>query len=477
MRLPFLVAALVLIAQLPATGSSARDSWATASRPQIDGSDFYMFRSYEPGRQGYVTFIANYNPKQQPGSGPVYYALDPAATYDIHVSNDGDAIEDITFRFRFYNRDAGLTYGVGPEGMETAVPVPGVIAGPFGPGDDTMVNLRQTYWVQVIQGNVETGSTTGFLAASGGGAQFQMPLTNIGSKSVSGYDAYAAQFIYEVAIPGCGQTGRLFAGPREESFRANTAALRDLIDLPSLTGSPDAVPGTPTTNVFSLALEVPIGCVVEPGRSVIAGWTTARLPRNRDRRSEPSLTAAYSQRGPRTLVSRVGNPLVSELLIGMSKKDNFNASPPSQDSTFRKYFTHPAFPEIIQDLFTGLRAPDRFPRTDMVEVFLTGIPNLNAVTTEGEMLRLNTSTPVVAAADQNRLGAVAGDLAGWPNGRRPGDDVMDSFLRVIMGRYLNPNLAPSGQAPLTDGVLVNASMFNEAFPYLRAPLPGAVSQQ
>ncbi len=477
MRLPFFLAALALLANIPAAASSARDSRATANRPQIDGSDFYMFRSYEPGRHGYVTFIANYNPKQEPGSGPMYYALDPAATYDIHVSNDGDAVEDITFRFRFNNRLAGLTYGVGPEGMETSVPVPGVIAGPFGAGDDSMVNLRQTYWVQVIQGNVETGSTTGFLVAQGATAQFQMPLANIGSKSVSDYDSYAEQFVYEVAIPGCGQTGRLFAGPRLESFRANTAALRDLINVNSLTGPPDAVPGTPTTNVFSLALEVPIACVVAQGRTMIAGWTTVRLPRHRTRNSDPNLITPYSQRGMQTIVSRVGNPLVNELLIGMSRKDNFNASPPSQDSQYRKYFTHPAFPEIIQDLYPSLRAPDRFPRTDMVEVFLTGIPGLNGGGSEAELLRLNTSTPAVAADAQNRLGAVGGDMAGWPNGRRPGDDVVDSFLRVIMGRYLNPNYAPSGQAALTDGVLVNASMFDEAFPYLKAPLPGAVGTE
>jgi Domain of unknown function (DUF4331) len=166
------------------------------------------------------------------------------------------------------------------------------------------------------------------------------------------------------------------------------------------------------------------------------------------------------------------------VVIGLRDKDKFNSSEPKDDgANFLDYVTHPTLPTIIELLYgaAGVKAPTVYPRQDLVQVFLTGIPSLNELGV-GEMLRLNTATPAVSAAQQNNLGVIAGDNAGFPNGRRPGDDIVDIALRVVMGKLLPVADAPSGQLPFTDGALVNASFFTEKFPYLRAPLPGSPNE-
>jgi hypothetical protein len=167
--------------------------------------------------------------------------------------------------------------------------------------------------------------------------------------------------------------------------------------------------------------------------------------------------------------------LVNEVVIGLKDKDTFNASQPKDDAQFANYVTNPTLPALIQLLFgsAGVVAPTNFPRADLVEVFLTGIPTLNYTTAVAEMLRLNTTTPTLPAASQNNLGVIAGDAAGFPNGRRPGDDVVDIALRVMMGKLLSTTVAPSGQLPFTDGALVNAGMFQQVFPYINPPLAGS----
>jgi len=167
---------------------------------------------------------------------------------------------------------------------------------------------------------------------------------------------------------------------------------------------------------------------------------------------------------------------VNEVVIGLKDKDAFNASQHKDDAQFANYVTNPTLPALIQLLFgsAGVVAPTNFPRTDLVTVFLTGIPGLNQTTPAlAEVLRLNTSTPAVPAAQQNNLGVIGGDLSGFPNGRRPGDDVVDIALRVMMGKLLSANDAPSGQLPFTDGALVTANMFQPVFPYINPPLAGS----
>ncbi len=187
-----------------------------------------------------------------------------------------------------------------------------------------------------------------------------------------------------------------------------------------------------------------------------------------------------------TQVSRLGAPLVNEVVIGLKDKDLFNSAKPTQDAALAIYVTNPTLPELLEILFgsAGVRAPNNFPRLDLVAAFLTGLPGLNQPpsVTPSEMLRLNTDTPVTPRATQSRLGALGGDNAGFPNGRRPGDDVIDIELRVAMGALCHafpgtfgcgPADAPSGLLPFTDGAYVDATFTDATFPYLRTPLPGS----
>jgi hypothetical protein len=191
--------------------------------------------------------------------------------------------------------------------------------------------------------------------------------------------------------------------------------------------------------------------------------------------------------GPWTQVSRLGMPLVNEVVIGLDDKDRFNASKPSGDGQFIDYVTNPSLPALVESLFPAAKAPTNFPRTDLVTVFLKGIPGLNQPknVTPSEMLRLNTSIPVTAVAAQSSLGVAGGDKAGFPNGRRPADDVVDLSLRVAMGALCTltgdtdalgvgckPSDAPAGGLALTDGVRKTAADFQPAFPYFNSPLPG-----
>ena len=159
-------------------------------------------------------------------------------------------------------------------------------------------------------------------------------------------------------------------------------------------------------------------------------------------------------------------------MIGLKDKDTFNGSKPADDGQFADYITNPTLPELLEVLF-GVTAPNQFPRADLVQVFATGVPGINMNGSFGEMLRLNTSFAAVPAAQQSNLGVLGGDLAGFPNGRRLGDDVVDMSLRVVMGVLLDQVVAPSGQLPYTDGAYVDASMFDSVFPYVQDPHPGA----
>jgi hypothetical protein len=305
-------------------------------------------------------------------------------------------------------------------------------------------------------------------------SQFSMPLDNIGEKSIPDYEAYARGFIHEVTIPGCGD-GRVFVGQRKEAFQADLGGLFDLFNVDIL-GSPNSRPSqTANKNITSLALEVPKDSLVGGGSGLVSGWTTSRLPRTRILKDAPTLAEPYLSQGSYVQVSRVGNPLVSELLIGLPDKDFFNASHPRDDARIVPYVTHPALPEIIAGLFAGegVKAPTLFPRQDLIVGFMTGVPGLNEGGPQGEVMRLNSNIPPVPAAQQKPLGVVGGDLAGYPNGRRPGDDVVDNSLRVLMGSALQAAQAPSGQLPFTDGVFMDALTVDEKFPYLKAPLPGA----
>ncbi len=452
-----------------ALASSHREAPAITASPKVDATDFYMFNSYEAGRAGMVTVVANYLPLQDAYGGPNYFTLDPAAVYELKLDNDGDAIEDLTFQFRFKTRRKGIALDVG--GVQVAVPV--INVGPIAPGDTSALNVLETYSVDLIRGARRTRdrrSRQPVVNMADGSPLFVKPVDNIGAKSIPDYAAYAEQFVYDVTIPGCTLPGRMFVGQRRDPFVVNLGETFDLVNIANPLGPPDAARNDlDDKNVTALSLELPASCLVAGKSSVVAGWTTARL-----RADGPS----YREMGrddAETQVSRLGNPLVNEVVIGLKDKDRFNGADPADDARFLTYVTNPSLPAILEILFggAGVRAPTLFPRADLVAVFLTGVDGLNQTEGVGEMLRLNTSIPAKPAEAQNNLGVIGGDLAGFPNGRRPGDDVVDVALRVVMGKLLPADVAPSGQLPFTDGAYVDALFFDTRFPYLLTPIPGS----
>jgi hypothetical protein len=451
--------------------SSHREAPGITETPKVDGTDFYMFRSYEAGRDGFVTLIANYLPLQDPYGGPNYFVMDPDALYEIHVDNDGDAQEDITFQFRFQHLITPRTLMVGAPGQEVAVAVPLVnIGNATVPGN---VQSSETFGVNVVIGDRRTGTVSAVTNVAGGGTVFDKPLDNIGAKSFPNYAAYAASFVYDINLPG-GMQGRMFVGQRKDPFVVNLGETFDLVNTNPLGPINAEDDDLADKNVTSLILEIPIDFLVDT-ESVVGGWTTASLRQARVLNPSPDATSDRAvEGGAWTQVSRLGSPLVNELVIGLDDKDRFNSSEPIDDPQFLPYVTNPTLPELLEILF-GVTAPNQFPRNDLVSVFLTGVTGLTqpAGVVPGEMLRLNTTTAVMPAGAQNNLGVIGGDTAGFPNGRRPGDDVVDISLRAVMGVLLDNTVAPSGQLPYTDGAFVDATFFDATFPYLRTPIGGS----
>lgn len=301
-RFVLLTAAATLL-PLCALASSHREAPSIAGQPRVDGTDFYMFRSYEPGRSAYVTLIANYIPLQDSYGGPNYFNLDPDAVYKIHVANDGDADSDLTFEFNFKTIVKDFT--VNANGVKTAIPL--ILSGPID-ATGANLNVQQSYSITLVS----HGRHELLRNSTMGGDVFFKPADNIGNKAFPDYAAYAGQFVYEVGIPGCNAPGRVFVGQRKDGFVVNLGEVFDLVNTNPV-GPRDGEPNTISDkNVTSLALEVPISCLTNGKDPVIGGWTTASLP-ERDHWKQ---------------VSRLGMPLVNELVIGLPDKDKFNESHP-----------------------------------------------------------------------------------------------------------------------------------------------------
>jgi len=272
----------------------------------------------------------------------------------------------------------------------------------------------------------------------------------------------------------------VFVGQRKEGFVVNLGEIFDLVHLNPL-GPVDGEANTiDDKNITTLALELPVACLTRGSDPVIGAWTTASIPQARLINPRPNFDRNLPSKlegGAFVQVSRLGMPLVNEVVIGLKDKDRFNTSEPKDDSQFATYVTNPTLPELLEILFAGTAvAPNLFPRTDLVSAFLTGVDGLNKPVSvqPSEMLRLNTTIAAKPVDTQANLGVLAGDTAGFPNGRRPGDDVVDIALRVVMGALISDaTIAPNNTAPLTDGATVSATDFDSVFPYLRAPIPGA----
>ncbi len=518
-------ACILLLAAGGASASSHREAPFITTSPKVDGTDFYLFRSYEGvaangsgGRSDYVTLLANYQPLQGPYGGPNYFSMDPNALYEIHIDNNGDAREDITFQFRFQNALKSIPLTIGG----ASVPIPLIQAGAVSGPNAANLNVNETYSVTVMRGDRRKGAAAPVVKA-GGGASFDKPVDNIGTKTIADYPAYAAQHIYNVTVPGCPsgkEQGRVFVGQRAEGFAVNLGTIFDLVNAPAAflldPANKDAAGNggqhyIQKTNVTTMAVEVHKDCLTAGGEPVIGGWTTASLRQGRLLNPKPGSGNDKSEKagGAWTQVSRLGNPLVNEVVIGLPDKDKFNASSPKDDGQFLTYVTNPTLPALLGVVLGANVAPTNFPRTDLATTFLTGITGVNkpvANPTPSEMLRLNTAIAPVPFAMQNRLGvagnalAAGTDNAGFPNGRRPKDDVVDIALVAMLGGLCvingtgdslklnsipgvpgatsacNANSVPLGadSAKIHDAVDQATVPFLPGFPYLNTPNPGAM---
>jgi hypothetical protein len=492
LHLPFraTLAAAILAALAPAAfASSHREAPFITKHPKVDATDFYMFRSYQAGRADFTTLIANYVPLQDAYGGPNYFTMDPEALYEIHIDSNGDAKEDISFQFRFKNTNKDAQFTIG--GKKVSIPLV-INGGAINDVNPPGLNVRETYTVTMVKGDRRGGARTPLTNADGGGVNFDKPVDNIGTKSIPNYEAYAAKHVYNVNIPGCATPARMFVGQRKDPFVVNLGETFDLINIkaPAVEFDANAEKAAKDDlafkNVTTISMEVPTACLLHPTAAdpVIGGWTTASVRQGRLVNPSPkSNDDASKEGGAWVQVSRLGAPLVNEVVIGLKDKDKFNSSKPSGDAQFADYVTHPTLPALVEVLYgaAGAKAPTNFPRNDLVAAFLTGVTGLNKpkTVTASEMLRLNTSIAPTAPGAQKRLGVIDGDNAGFPNGRRPGDDVVDIALRVVMGKLCTLSLgcvpadAPAGALRFTDGAYLDETFINPAFPYLKSPLPGS----
>ncbi|KQT08067.1 DUF4331 domain-containing protein [Ramlibacter sp. Leaf400] len=516
------VAAALALASGIVSAASHREAPFITTVPKVDSSDFYLFRSYEGvapdgsgGRSDFVTLIANYLPLQDAYGGPNYFSLDPNALYEIHIDNNGDAAEDITFQFRFNNKLNDVALPIGSK----SVAIPLIQAGPVANVGDANLNLSETYTLTVVRGDRRRG-TAQQATKAGGGATFEKPVDYIGTKTLgnaAAYAAYANRHVHAVNLPGCATPARVFVGQRQEGFAVNLGPIFDLVNAPlSTITDPSQINAAAANsiqgkNVTSLALEVHRSCLTQGSEPVIGGWTTASLRQARLLNPTPAAGHQATERagGAWSQVSRLGQPLVNEVVIGVKDKDRFGASRPRDDAQFLDYVTNPTLPALLGTVLQANLAPTNLPRTDLATVFLTGITGVNkpATVTPSEMLRLNTATPPVPFASQNRLAIVGSlkaspagtDFAGFPNGRRPKDDVVDIALVAMLGGLcvangdantlgLNtipgvagvssacrPASVPTGATSLDvhDAVDQAAVPFLAGFPYLNTPNPGA----
>ena len=532
-------ACLLVLVSTAALASSHREAPFITTSPKVDGTDFYMFRSYEGvsttgtgGRSDYVTMIANYQPLQGPYGGPNYFSMDPNALYEIHLDNNGDAKEDITFQFRFNNKLNSVALPIG----SANVAIPLIQAGTVSNLTDAKLNLNETYTVAMVRGDRRKGTSQSVAKASGG-STFEKPVDYIGTKTLgdaAAYETYAQKHVHTIKVPGCPagkDTGFVFVGQRQEGFAVNLGPVFDLVNAPAsflLDPANKDAAGMggkhyiQKNNVTSIALEVHKDCLTAGSDPVVGGWTTASMRQTRLLNGKPASGHQTSEKvgGAWVQVSRLGNPLVNELVIGLPDKDKFNASKPQDDTQFLTYVTNPTLPALLGLVLSGSTtalAPTNLPRTDLATVFLTGINGVNKPTTAtpSEVLRLNTAIAPVQFADQNRLGvagevlrvggtanlAMAKDLAGFPNGRRPKDDVVDIALVAVLGGLcvingdnnslgLNgvpgvpsltsackPSSVPLGatSASTHDGVDQATVPFLNRFPYLNTPNAGSAS--
>jgi hypothetical protein len=461
--------------------SSHREAPGTAKDPAVDSTDLYAFVS--PDDPSTVTVIANYVPLESPAGGPNFFEFGDDVLYGIHIDNNGDGLAEWTYNFRFRTETVDTStflYNTGP-------------IKPLEPGSHTYANFNrpQLYYVTVVD---KQGKGTIL------GGDLPCPPCNIGPRSTPNYPAIAASAVR--VLPG---GIKVFAGQRADPFFVDLGSVFDLgglrplnshhlIPLPNAAG----VNTLAVKNVLSIILQVPIASVSASGAkptsvtdpaAVLGFWTTAS--RQTVSRIETGKgTTATS--GPWTQVSRLGNPLVNEVVVPVALKDYWNSQPPANDSQFAAAVLDPELARLLPVLYPGafpnLAAYQKAgnKRPDIEAVFLTGIPASilpSAPTNVGgkvlaDMLRLNVAVPPKAPgqAGYSPLGVLGGDVAGFPNGRRLADDVVTIELRAVAGATIplvDKSYKPDAVVTdVSDGTTFEAANYLSGFPYLGHPYDG-----
>jgi hypothetical protein len=421
----------------------------TALDPTADDTDVYAFTA--PDSPGDLTVVANWIPFEDPAGGPNFYRFDDRADYYVNVDNTGDGVYDVRYRFKFKTKVRNK--------QSFLYALPGVRS-----ISDPKLNVVQTYTVtrETYRGGRKRSERV---------VARHVPVApnNVGPKTIPNYDAVAAQAIHRVR-----GGGKVFAGQVDDPFFVDLGDVFDAIHIRNGTGNAgggkDDLAGY---NVHSIVLQVPEAQVTRDHRpvgsasarnAVVGVWTSTERPRLEVLRHRRARTRDVQ-------VSRLGNPLVNEVVIPLGKKDFFNATQPSKDlQHFGRYVLEPELAKVLNTLFPGLNVPEK-NRTDIVQALLTGIPGLTQIAPKApptDTLKINLGT--APTASPSRFGVLAGDTGGFPNGRRLGDDVTDIELRVV-GGYLKGN-----KLPLGDGVDANDVPFRAAFPYVAAPHAGFDSQ-
>jgi uncharacterized protein DUF4331 len=448
--------------------SSHREAPEISKDPVADSSDLYAFVS--PDKPGYVTIIANYVPLQAPNGGPNFYEFGDDVLYNINISNSGDAHADITYSFRFHTVVFNKNTFLYNTGQITSI-------------FDPHFNRRQYY-------SVTRTTRNGHSVQLGG--NLEVPPCNIGPRSTPNYEHLAAQCVH-----GLAGNRTFFAGQRADAFHVDLGSVFDLLDLRPFqnlhlisTAATAGVNSLANSNVHSIAMRVPFSDLTVDGKtptdpaslkSVVGIWTTASRQRTRVYEGPGASAQTF---GNWEQVSRLGNPLINEVVIPMGSKDDWNHSLPSNDSDYAASFLHPEVAKLLPVLYPGVfknLAAYTKPRADLVAILGTGIPSgiipgFQNYTGKvvADMLRLNLAIPATPAAKVSPAGLAGGDAAGFPNGRRVTDDVVTIELRAIAGLLIplvDKSFTPDGATSLIDDGST-ATPTQGVFPYLNTPHDG-----
>jgi len=487
----------LLIAMPPgAFASSHREAPITALDHAADITDFYAFASYD--RPGYVTFIMNVDPFLEPGNGPNYFPFDPSVVYQINIDNNFNAKQNVWFTFRFKTSINAPGVFTGYVGAGAGVSAPANSPPPVAPGTPIIppaitslsgagaagLSLSQTFTVEMTRNN-ETIPLTN----ESGAPLYAVP-SNVGPRTMPNYPALAAQGIYTLQGSGGASGIRVFAGTVADPFFVDLGAAFDSLNFRTSAGggvlsaaadandqvniAPNSVAGF---NVNTIAIEVPITLLTKDGAvhpstdplAVIGTWATTSRAQITIRKPPNPLESE----GKVAQVQRLGNPLINELIIGTGSKDRWSMSQPVDDAQFASFDLDPLLARVLNAIY-GVAIPDP-PRTDLLPLVTYAPPIAPPGTPAGpiaDMLRLNTGVPPTPMASRRRLGLLVGDAAGFPNGRRVTDDVIDIAARAVAGILAGPQY----NYPIGDGVNAPFVPTQETFPYVAWAYDGRNSQ-